>query len=469
VEFVEPEDQQQSPDEFILDLRQFLDTIPGSEFEVVRSENGPPTGPPINLEIVGENYEALQEVAANAEEILSEVEGVVDLKSDFQAGRQEIAIRIDRKEAGKLGLSTAMIADTVRAAINGIEASKFRENDEEYDIVVQFAEIDRSELDDVRSLWVKTPDGDRVQLEEIASVEVQKGWGSISHLDSDRVITVSAEAKEGFNANNVLAKAEEAIATGLEMPAGYDYQFTGQNEEQAKAQAFLSKAMLAAVFIIALVLITQFNSLIQPAIILFSVVLSLIGVLLMLLLRGMPFGIIMTGIGVISLAGVVVNNAIVMVDYINQLRDRGKGLHEAVITAGLVRFRPVLLTAITTVLSLLPTVLGVSLDAKEFQIVSGGTSVEMWGPMANAVVGGLVVATILTLVVVPALYVALEWMRNKIVGLFASDEQRVAAPGSSKSGERRNTSPGLSPVHPREEDGDTLPNRPIPDTGGSHA
>lgn len=472
VEFVEPEDMKQSADEFILELRSFMETIPGAEFEIQSEEGGPPGGPPVNLEIIGEDYAKLQDLAAEAERYLAEVDGIVDLKSNFEAGRQELAVRIDREDAGRLGLSTAMIADTVRAAINGVEASKFRENDEEYDIVVQMPESRRSDLDDVRALWVKTPTGERVQLAEIADVQVQQGWGSISHLDSDRVITVSAEAKEGYNANEVLIAAQEAIAAAMTMPAGYDYQWTGQNEDQADAMAFLSNAMLAALFIIALVLITQFNSIIQPVIILFSVILSLIGVLGMLLIRDMPFGVIMTGIGVISLAGVVVNNAIVLVDYINQLRDRGYDMFEAVMTAGLVRFRPVLLTAITTVLSLMPTVLGVSLDAKEFKIIFGGTSVEMWGPMANAIVGGLVVATVLTLVVVPALYIAFEWTRLKFATVLASNlEEDSAAPdmAPSSSDGRRRTSPGMAPVHSRELDDPSFSNPTLPDTGGSHA
>lgn len=471
VEFVEPSEMTTTPDEFILELRSFMDTIPGAEFEIQSEEGGPPSGPPVNLEIIGEDYAKLQELAAEAERNLAGVEGIVDLKSNFEAGRQEVAVRIDREDAGRLGLSTAQIADTVRAAINGVEASKFRENDEEYDIVVQMPEADRSQLNDVRSLWIKTPTGERVQLAEIAEVLVQQGWGSISHLDSNRVITVSAEAKEGYNANEVLISAQEAIAAALTMPAGYDYQWTGQNEDQADAMAFLSRAMLAALFIIALVLITQFNSIIQPVIILFSVILSLIGVLGMLMLRGLPFGIIMTGIGVISLAGVVVNNAIVLVDYINQLRDRGYDMYEAVMTAGLVRFRPVLLTAITTVLSLVPTVLGVSLDAKEFRIVSGGTSVEMWGPMANAIVGGLIVATVLTLVVVPALYVAFEWTRIKTTKVFASSEEPTEGHPQevAVSSGRSHTSPGMAPVHSRELNGPDFSNPSLSDTGGSHA
>lgn len=466
IEFVDPEDQEMSVDEYILEIRAFLDTIAGAEFEVVREENGPPTGAPINLEIVGEEYEVLQELAGDAERIIGNIEGVVDLKVDFETGRQELAVRVDRQLAGILGLSTMEIANTVRAAVNGIEASVFRENDEEYDIYVRLPEEHRSSIADVGQLWVKTDDGRRVQIQEVAELVVQQGYGSIRHLDSERVVTISAEAAEGFNENAVLLEAQQAIAEAFEVPAGYLFQWTGQNEEQADAQAFLSSALLAALFIIALVLITQFNSVIQPGIILFAVILSLIGVFLTLTVRQMPLSIIMTGVGIISLAGVVVNNAIVLVDYTNQLRERGLKAREAIVMAGLVRFRPVLLTAITTILSLLPTVIGYSLDAKQFRIVAGGTSVEMWGPMANAVVGGLTVATVLTLVVVPALYMATEDLNRlfgKLVGIFTKTSEEAYA------GATPNRTQPITPAGAHTRDAALTDHTALPETGGSQA
>lgn len=466
IEFVDPEDQEMSVDEYILEIRAFLDTIAGAEFEVVREENGPPTGAPINLEIVGEEYEVLQELAGDAERIIGNIEGVVDLKVDFETGRQELAVRVDRQLAGVLGLSTMEIANTVRAAVNGIEASVYRENDEEYDIYVRLPEEHRSSIADVGRLWIKTDDGRRVQIQEVADLVVQQGYGSIRHLDSERVVTISAEAAEGFNENAVLLEAQQAIAEAFEVPAGYLFQWTGQNEEQADAQAFLSSALLAALFIIALVLITQFNSVIQPGIILFAVILSLIGVFLTLTVRQMPLSIIMTGVGIISLAGVVVNNAIVLVDYTNQLRERGLKAREAIVMAGLVRFRPVLLTAITTILSLLPTVIGYSLDAKQFRIVAGGTSVEMWGPMANAVVGGLTVATVLTLVVVPALYMATEDLNRlfgKLVGIFTKNSEEAYA------GATPNRTQPITPAGAHTRDAALTDHTALPETGGSQA
>ena len=476
IEFVDRTLQRQTPDAFITELRVFLDTLVGVETEIRREQAGPPTGAPINLELIGADYAVLQDIARRAEEILSDVPGIVDLSSDLESGRQELAIRVDREQAGLLGISTRTIANTVRSAINGVEASVFREDNEEYDIVVRLAERYRSSLEDVERLWIKTPDGDRVQLREVAELGVQDGYGAIRHLDSSRVVTLSGDVAEGRNQNEVLARAQIAIAEHLELPAGYVADWTGQYKDQMEAESFLGGALLAALFIIVLILITQFNSLVQSFIIMFSVVLSLIGVLLILLVRGLPFSVIMTGVGVISLAGVVVNNAIVLIDYINQLRERGLAAKEAVVTACLVRFRPVLLTAITTALSLLPTVLGVSLDAKRFRLVTGGTSVEFWGPMANAVVGGLVVATILTLVVVPGMYLAAEitttFFRKNLGFLFPDDDEAPGAPGANApdAGPLHPTTAPLRPVNAMTADSElTLASDELPEPGGSRA
>jgi multidrug efflux pump subunit AcrB len=255
---------------------------------------------------------------------------------------------------------------------------------------------------DIENLLIPTRAGSPVPLSTVAHIELATGYGSIRHLDQKRVVTLTANTF-GRNSNEVLGDAQELLA-GLKLPAGYKIIFSGEQEEQQKASAFLAKAFVAALFLIVLVLVTQFNSLIQTFIVMTSVVLSLSGVFLGLLLTATPFGIIMTGIGVISLAGVVVNNAIVLIDYVNQLRVQGLALREALIQAGMVRFRPVMLTAVTTILGLLPMAVGVSFDFRSFSWEIGGESAQWWGAMAVAVIFGLAVATLLTLVVVPVLY-----------------------------------------------------------------
>jgi multidrug efflux pump len=265
---------------------------------------------------------------------------------------------------------------------------------------------------------VPTMGGDPVPLSTVAQVEMGTGFGSIRRLNQKRVVTLSANTF-GRNSNAVLQEVQQRLA-GIELPPGYRFIFSGEQEEQQKASAFLGKAFLGAVFLISLVLITQFNSVSQTLIVMSAVVLSMSGVFLGLLLTATPFGIIMTGIGVISLAGVVVNNAIVLIDYINQLRQRGLVLREALLQAGMVRFRPVMLTAITTILGLLPMAVGVSFDFQSFSWEIGGESAQWWGPMAVAVIFGLGVATMLTLVVVPVLYSLSEtvrlpaWLRRRV-------------------------------------------------------
>lgn len=426
VDFFPREEQSESAYDTIARIRDELLTIPGAEFEVVKAEDGPPTGLPISIEIVGREYSELGRIAQELTAIIKEVPGVVDLKDDFEVGRPEINVQVDRLAASEVDVSTQEIANTVRAAINGLEASTFRDGEDEIDIVVRLDEPYRETVEDVRALTVSNADGDRVRLTEIADVELGRGYGSIRHLDGDRVVTVTADVADGHQDVAALQEVQRRIAEQYTMPPGYTLDFTGQNQEQQESQQFLGRALMAGLFVIALILITQFNSVVQPMIILASVLLSLLGVLWNLIVREAPFNIIMTGLGIISLAGVVVNNAIVLIDYINQLRERGLAAFDAVFLAGMVRFRPVILTAVTTALSLMPTVLGYSLDIKNLRIQSGGTSVEMWGAMSHAVVTGLLVATFLTLIAVPAMYQAVD----RTVSFFRRLFRRGAAVAS---------------------------------------
>ncbi|OGF98209.1 MAG: hypothetical protein A3F83_10170 [Candidatus Glassbacteria bacterium RIFCSPLOWO2_12_FULL_58_11] len=382
-------------------LRDRLSGMTGAKIEVNAEENGPPTGPPINIEISGEDYAVIGELARQVEEIIAKVDGLVDIRNDYDAQRPELKVTVDREKAALLGLNTKEIANTVRTAINGTEAAKYRIGEDEYDITVRFALARRSSIEDVRNINVFY-EGEQIPLSNIAHIETTGGVGTILHKDMKRVVTVTGKV-EGRNENAALKDCQEKLK-GLVLPGGYFIEFTGQNEEQNESQAFLSEAFLVALLLISLVLISQFNSLILPFIIMFSVILSMIGVLLGLILTGTPFGIIMTGLGVISLAGVVVNNAIVLLDYVQQLRARGFDKSAAVIQAGLVRFRPVMLTAITTILGLIPLTTGVGFDFTTFSFQSDSESSQWWGAMGVAVIFGLGFATLLTLVFVPTMY-----------------------------------------------------------------
>jgi multidrug efflux pump subunit AcrB len=324
------------------------------------------------------------------------------------------------------------LASTVLTAVKGDDVGKFRVGEDEYDIVVRFADTARGDAEDLADLTVFY-EGESIPLTSFANVEFTTGIASIQRIDGKRVVTVSADAASGFNGNALLAEALDRLAD-LPMPAGYTLEYTGESEDQEEASAFLGKAFLLAVMLIFIVLVTQFDSILIPLVILNTVILSLIGVFMGLLITHTAFGIIMTGVGVISLAGIVVNNAIVLLDYIQQLRAAGSERNDAILEAGRTRFRPVVLTAVTTVLGLLPLTTGVSFnfnhlfDGEWARLVTvGGESSQWWGPMGVAVIWGLVVATFLTLVVVPVMYSTIDPIVRVLTALFTGKSIREAA------------------------------------------
>jgi multidrug efflux pump subunit AcrB len=241
----------------------------------------------------------------------------------------------------------------------------------------------------------------------VASYELAGGTGSINHKSQQPVVTITGDVKAGFNENQVQSSVMKAIED-MGVPENVRVRLGGASDEQTKSQEFLGKAFLIAVFLIAIVLVAQFNRFDMPIIVLTSVILSLVGVLWGLIVTVTPFGIIMTGLGVISLAGVVVNNAIVLLDYVQQLLAQGREREDALVEAGMTRFRPVMLTAITTILGLVPMAIGLSIDFSTFEVFWGTQSSEWWGPMAVAVIFGLAFATLLTLIVVPTLYLLVD-------------------------------------------------------------
>jgi multidrug efflux pump subunit AcrB len=415
LDFKDFHDRSRPSSEIVKEIRQrIISSIYGAEIQVEKEEEGPPTGPPINIEIFGDDILMLGELAARARKVIKDIPGLVDLKDNFVKGKPEIRVRVDKEKAALMGLDTYTIAYTVKSAINGVKAGVYREGKDEYDILARLPKRDRQSIKSLKRITVSGPQGEPIPLTSLAEVKLGSGIGAIMRLDQKRVVTISGDAS-GRLANDVIKDIEARLSQQIDWPKGYRYQFTGEQEEQAKAQTFLSKAFFACIALILLILLTQFNSLITPLIILASVVFSLIGVFLGLLITGTAFGIIMTGIGVISLAGVVVNNAIVLIDYINQLMDKGLPSTEALLRAGAVRFRPVMLTAITTILGLLPMATGVSFDFRKMAFDIGGESSQWWGPMAVAVIFGLGFATLLTLIVVPVLCSLADSMKNRKV------------------------------------------------------
>jgi multidrug efflux pump subunit AcrB len=389
--------------------------IAGADITVDKPQEGPPTGLPITIEIVGEDADRLKALADQVVMTLSrsaiapKLEG---LESDLADARPELTVEVDRERAQLFGLNTRDVGFTVRSAINGVEAGEFRDGEDEYDIVVRLAESYRRDLSSLADLNVVAEDGSQVPLLSVADWSINESFSGINRKDLDRVVTVSSDVRSGYNANAVLAEVQaELVDFVAALPAGYDLRYTGQQEEQQESAAFLFGAFFTAMLLIAFILISQFDSILKPLIILSSVVLSTIGVLIGLLIFRMPFGIIMSGVGVISLGGIVVNNAIVLIDYIGILRKRdGMNRLESLVRGGLTRFRPVTLTAITTVVGLIPLAIGMNIDfygmylRLEPNFYWGGEQATWWGPMAIAVIAGLTFATFLTLVLVPVMY-----------------------------------------------------------------
>ncbi len=425
IQYIDYEDRSRSSLETTEEIRKALMDIPGAEIEIAKEEAGPPVGAAINIELTGDDFLLLGELSEKIRNEIKNIKGVVDLKDDFDSGRPEVKVEINRERASLFHANTTVIANAIRTAINGIEASKYRINEDEYDITVRLQENQRNDVESLKNLKISFQDKKgkvrSIPLSSVAEIETSTGPGAIRRKDLKRMVTISANAAEGSNANEVLAEVQAKLAN-FELPGDFKIDYTGQNEEQKKAEDFLGNAFMIAFLSIFLVMVIQFNSLSQPLIIMTAVGISLIGVFIGLITFAMPFGIIMTGIGIISLAGVVVNNNIVLIDYINILRKRGNSPREAAINAGIRRFRPVTLTAITTILGLIPLTFGFGFDLYSLTFQSGGTDAAFWRSMGVAVIFGLMFGTVLTLIIVPVIYVTIADLPKALKSSFTRNK-----------------------------------------------
>ncbi|MGK7313562.1 MAG: efflux RND transporter permease subunit [Candidatus Longimicrobiales bacterium M2_2A_002] len=437
IQFEDYEDRQYDVFGTLSRLQQVAGTgVAGAEVNVVEQDMGPPTGEPVSIEIAGEDPDVLRDLSERAVSILQSSpvgERLEGLESNMDDARQELVIDVDREKAALYGLSTAEVGNTIRSAVQGAEAAKFRQGEDEYDIIVRLAERYREDLDALGDLTVVAEGGIQVPLSSVANWYVDEGAGSVNRKDLDRVATITSDVVAGANSNAVLQEVQRTLRDEgftADLPPGYRLEYTGEQEEQMETMQFLSNAFLVALMLMGFILVSQFNSLVKPFIILTSVVMSTVGVLVGLIVFRMPFGVIMTGVGIISLAGVVVNNAIVLIDYIDILRERdGMDRHEALVEGGKVRFRPVVLTAITTVLGLIPLAIGLNFDFFGFfgslspNIYWGGEQAAWWDGMAIAVIVGLTFATVLTLILVPVMYSLVDDMTDFFRRHFVRDTE----------------------------------------------
>jgi multidrug efflux pump subunit AcrB len=417
---------------------------PGVLISVEKDQNGPPAGAPINIEIEGDDYNELISLAENMREYINSknISAIDELKIDVNKDKPAMQVIVDRQKAGELGVSTGQVGQQLRNSIFGAKAGIYKENGDDFDIYVRFNENERYNTSAIfnQNITFRDMATGRIKEIPISSVTSQKnnsGFSAIKHKDTKRVVTVySALAPGETDASAVVRVIENEMKT-FDIPKGIKIDYTGQIEEQNKQQTFLVGAFFTGLGLIFLILIFQFNSISKPTIIMIAIFLSLIGVFGGIVVTGSPFVLIMTMMGIISLAGIVVNNGVVLLDYAQLLIDRRKeqlgldasdylnkeDLLDKIIQSGKARLRPVLLTAITTILGLIPLAIGLNIDFfslfSEFdpKIYFGGDNVIFWGPLAWTVIYGLLIATFLTLVIVPALfYLSMRlkmWIRNK--------------------------------------------------------
>ena len=416
-------------DDVLIEIRNLLQNHPGVNITVDRPADGPPAGAPINIEVSGEDYEQLLATSENIKQFINEANilGIEDLKLDVEQGKPELPIIIDRQKARRLNISTGQIGDALRTSLFGKEVSTFKDGEDDYPINIRLMDkyrYNKDALINQKITFRNQSDGKIVQvpISAVAHAEKSSTFSAVKRKDLKRVITIFSNVLENFNATEVNDQIRKVIE-GYNLPKNVSISFTGEQEQQAEEMAFLSKALIIAVFFIFLILVGQFNSTSTPIIISLAVVLSLIGVLLGLIAFRMEFVVMMTMIGIISLAGIVVNNAIVLIDYtilIMQRKRLEQGLEEGILTKELIydsiveggktRLRPVLLTAITTVLGLLPLAIGININFMtlftEFdpQFYIGGENVVFWGPMSWTIIFGLTFATFLTLIIVPVMF-----------------------------------------------------------------
>lgn len=395
IRLVSQGERKRSTKDIAEELRQKIGEVPGAEIDVksatIISRIGSVTGSdkPVQVAIKGEDFDVLDEISSNVENIVHKVPGTRDVETTMEEGRPEVQVRVDKNKASYYGLDTYSVAATVRAAINGAVATQYKVAGSEVDVNVQLADTARETLEDLKAMTIMSPEGINVPLSYMADFNITEGPNIIKREDQERMVFVSADIYRR-SLGEVIRDIEFQIKD-MQMPEGYSISFEGQNKEMVEAFEELKLAMILAVILVYAVMSSQFESLLHPFTIMFSLPVASFGVVFGLLLNRRSFN-VPAYMGIIMLAGIAVNNAIVLVDYINQLKDRGKSTREAIIEAGPTRLRAISMTTLTTVLGLLPLSLGF------------GEAGEIQAPLAVCVIYGLLVSTVLTLIVVPIMY-----------------------------------------------------------------
>ena len=408
---------------------EFKTGVSGAQISVEKERNGPPVGKAINIEINGDDFKVLADLQNKIIDNIGKagVKGIDELKSDLQISKPEITVVVDNEKMQREGLSKGQVASELRTALFGKEVSKFRDAKDDIPIQLRLQEKYRSKVEDLMNLNISfmdfaTGSFRQLPISSIATLKYSNSYSVINRKNQKRVVTLSSDVTEGVGANEVVANIQQVI-NNLNVPEGYEVKMTGEQEQQAETSSFLGVAFGLALALMMMIMVTQFNSVVKPMIIASTVLFSLIGVFIGNAVFHMRFSVVMTGVGFFALAGIVIRNGILLIEFIDELRQRGYTVKDAVIEGGATRITPVILTALSAILGLIPLAIGLNIDFvtlfSEFKphFFLGGDNVSFWGPLAWTMIFGLAVATFLTLLVVPSMYMlgynVREWFRKR--------------------------------------------------------
>ena len=434
VEYEKREGKRTAP--LMAEIRESAKGIPGAAIEVAQEDGGPPTDPPVNIEIAGDNFESIAGVATDLKNYLdtNRVEGIQNLQMDVDLVNPEITINVDRTRALNEGLSTGQIGMAIRTAVFGKEVSKLKDGEDDYKIQLRFRELSRNNIIDLMNMRITFRDFGTMQIKQVplnavAAVDYTNTAGAIKRKNVKRTIQLQSNVDDPSMTpviNQLLAVRIEDFISKTKIPADVTIKQSGESEQQAETMAFLGTSLIIALLLIFLILVLQFNSLSKPFIVLTEIFFSVIGVFLGYAITGMTMATIMVGVGIVGLAGIVIKNGILLIEFTDELRGRGYRTREAAIQAGKIRIIPVLLTALATILGLLPLAVGFNINFVSFfqtlnpHIFFGGDSVVFWGPLSWTIIFGLIFSFFLTLLMVPSMYIISERLRRPMQKFYGT-------------------------------------------------
>jgi multidrug efflux pump len=417
-------------------IRETVKGIPGASIEVAQEDGGPPTDPPVNIEVSGDNFENIAAVATQLYNFLdtNRIDGIENLQPDVDLNNPEITINVDRERAMFEGLSTGQVGSEIRTAVFGKEVSKIKDGEDEYKIQVRYTDLLRNNITDLMNMRItfldmNTQEVKSIPLGAVAKVDYTNTTGGVKRKNVKRTIQLQSNVLDPTMVGKVNADLQLKInefTEKVKIPPDVSIRLSGQSEQELETQQFLFMALIIALGIIFLILVLQFNSMSKPFIVITEIFFSVIGVLLGYALTGMTIATIMLGVGIVGLAGIVIKNGILLIEFTDELRSRGMRTREAAIQAGKIRIIPVLLTAVATILGLLPLAVGFNIDFKGmFQhlrpnIFFGGDSVVFWGPLSWTIIFGLIFSFFLTLMMVPSMYLIAERLKRPMQQFYGT-------------------------------------------------